>query len=491
MAYKTQFSQPTSLKLALQLQPWKGRSDELVTTKLTTDAPVRYTYLLNFQEAPPPVISSSDFIPRVMIEHLMRNKKDSALGVKFRPGRSDRITNMEGAMHTYVTPLALVAIHGDYVYSYRHTIKPFEPQNGKQRARIVAMSAMIQPDFENTEVLLKVMQLTDTPVEGELLPSDFQIMSDIDKQSPESREVYDTLLRKHLIASLVERGRLPRANEVAAIQQAEAIDRLEKAIRGQISVIEAVRDIFVTLNSGAVVSLELLFNSALHQVVNEISALECMCPQGYVYTFDPPAIFAYETGATILNRAQFAALKFLSQTSKFANMRAYGFNDYDDEDAVPFLKAALALQAHVLVVPKKELFKGPKGHYSIPPGGEGALLVIRNNSDGFGQNIETEGEGSSMDGAIGTHSSAAASLHRRHPHRVQLSVCPGLWTASSRISGSVFFYVGLSQHLEESQNDFDSSETVSFRFYVDRAVGGDRHHRGLDRVTLACRSVGA
>jgi hypothetical protein len=43
---------------------------------------------------------------------------------------------------------------------------------------------------------------------------------------------------------------------------------------------------------------------------------------------------------------------------------------------------------------------------------EGAILVIHNNSDGFGQNIETENAFGSLDGAIGANSSAAASLRR-------------------------------------------------------------------------------
>ncbi|KZV96852.1 hypothetical protein EXIGLDRAFT_399843 [Exidia glandulosa HHB12029] len=65
------------------------------------------------------------------------------------------------------------------------------------------------------------------------------------------------------------------------------------------------------------------------------------------------------------------------------------------------------------------LFRGGANGRRYTPTHEGmcgALLVLHNNSDGFGQNIETEGPGSSLNGAIGCASSAAASLHRRHPH---------------------------------------------------------------------------
>ncbi len=47
----------------------------------------------------PPVISKSEFIPSQMVTQLMRNKKDTAIGVKYLSG--DLITNMEGALHTF------------------------------------------------------------------------------------------------------------------------------------------------------------------------------------------------------------------------------------------------------------------------------------------------------------------------------------------------------------------------------------------------------
>jgi hypothetical protein len=42
---------------------------------------------------PPPLISASPFVPPSLIRLLMRGKKDSALGVKYRNG--DKITNSE------------------------------------------------------------------------------------------------------------------------------------------------------------------------------------------------------------------------------------------------------------------------------------------------------------------------------------------------------------------------------------------------------------
>ena len=63
---------------------------------------------------------------------------------------------------------------------------------------------------------------------------------------------------------------------------------------------------------------------------------------------------------------------------------------------------------------KNLLFKKPKGDPKGKASSESAeyLLVIHNNSDAFGQNIETESAGGSLDGAIGVYSNAAACLAR-------------------------------------------------------------------------------
>lgn len=52
---------------------------------------------------------------------------------------------------------------------------------------------------------------------------------------------------------------------------------------------------------------------------------------------------------------------------------------------------------------------------------KGTTLVLHNNSDGFGQNIETEGV-SSLDGALGVYSSAAAGLHRKRKDLMEVVV---------------------------------------------------------------------
>lgn len=156
-----------------------------------------------------------------------------------------------------------------------------------------------------------------------------------------------------------------------------------------------------------VISMEMMFNTYVEQLRNELGGLERMCPQGYVYTIDPPSIFVRALGgAGILNRFQALAFKMVSQTGRLKNLKCVGFNHYADPDALRLFQASVK---GVRVVSKSELFQGPGASYSGP---KGYALVVHNNSDGFGQNIETEGS-SSLDGVVGSYSDAACALHRR------------------------------------------------------------------------------
>jgi hypothetical protein len=192
---------------------------------------------------------------------------------------------------------------------------------------------------------------------------------------------------------------------------------LDRVILGTGDAKEEMVDKYTELYNDDIVSLELLFNVALHQVRNEFSALEALCPQGYVYTYDPASIFASEIGAEILNRLMLAAVKYLSEKNQFQNMRIVGLNDYADRGILGLAKVALEKQTKVRVVSKASLFSGVDGKYDTEdfPEALGSALVIHNNSDGFGQNIETEGHFGSLDGAIGSKSSAAGSLERNRP----------------------------------------------------------------------------
>lgn len=360
----------------------------------------------------------------------MLHKKNVAIGVKFSSNsNSDQITNMEGALHSFVTPIiSRCEIIGDYVFSHGHGVQKFggcdvRSKEGKwQRVslvRDVVLSAAIQLDFENTEVMLEVARLGEKEFHGHDLLKDpeFHIISTKSKQDPARRRNYDKQLKSHMVYHLTTSHSLPAKSQLEdkhILSPGSAIGILETVISSPYDAYELLIGRFLVIGL-RVLSLELLYNASAQQLRNELSALEVLCEQGYVYTYDPAQIFAREIGAKILNRVMLCALKSLAISNIFTNMKMYAFNDYAEPGIMPFVHAALRTQ-DVTVLRKEEVFrgKGAGGLYDVKRFGgcERAMLVVHNNSDGFGQNIETEGSGGSLDGAIGASSSAAASLAR-------------------------------------------------------------------------------
>ena len=98
------------------------------------------------------------------------------------------------------------------------------------------------------------------------------------------------------------------------------------------------------------------------------------------------------------------ALRRFSDHKRLENMRIFAFNDYSDSSAVALAAKALEMQTKVRVIRKAELFMGVGGRYDVGYYGDAAasMLVVHNNSDGFGQNIETEKGFGSLDGAVGS-----------------------------------------------------------------------------------------
>lgn len=352
----------------------------------------------------------------------MRNKKNSALAVKFvaqkKKEKWDRITNLEGAFHTFLTPVvSQCEMVGDHVFHGGHDIAHFAKNGGgKVLVRSVVLSAAVHQDFEGTRVMMKVCGLGNQEVVGEKLGEGWDVLGVEEKQDDKKRMVYDEGLRKHLVFHLVKGGRLPARKEVKPMGMDETISFLEALISsgGTQDPTEETIGKFTETYSDQVVSLELLLNTAIQQALNEFSALEVLCVKGYVYTYDPASIFAREIGAPLLNRLMVLALKTFSDQNTFTNMRIFSVNDYADPKIIPLAKLALRKQKFVRVMEKGNLFKGAGGRYEVGkfPEAEGAMLVIHNNSDGFGQNIETEWMSGSLDGAIGCSGSGAASLKR-------------------------------------------------------------------------------
>jgi hypothetical protein len=331
---------------------------------------------------------------------------------------------VEGALHTFITPvIPRCEMAGDYAYNHGHTIFRFGSKDKVQLTRSVAVSASIQPDFETPSIMLRVSKLDSNEVTGRDLSDDgaepWSIPTALAKTGERLRAKYDERLRSHMIYHLTSSHSLPaRFSISSALSTNEGIAFLESLIISEdgddANLEDRLVDKFMETHNDAVVSLELLYNTAIQQVINEFSALEVLFEQGYVYTYDPASIFAGEIGAAVLNRLFLLAFKTVSKHNVFGNLRTFAINDYADGNLVELAGHALAAQDSGTVrwMAKKELFSGKRGLYSPTDHEKGAMLVLHNNSDAFGQNIETEGMGGSLNGAIGASSSAAASLER-------------------------------------------------------------------------------
>ncbi len=377
----------------------------------------------------------------------MRSKKDSAIAVKFEPRRKvwkkgksfvlqDEITNMEGAVHTFVTPvLSTCEMIGDYIFTHGHGISIFgnvstssfsssNLEAGKSSnvrlTRSVILSALIHPDFETTSIFHNLCKLNPWPTRGHdlLSSSTFTLPTSDSKEDDYFRTQYDESLRAHLVYYLTSSRRLPPKRDIVPHSLSRTFNYLESLLIedevGGVHIGEKMQGSFVQLESGQVLSLEMLYNTYIQITRNEFSALEALAPQGYIYTFDPPAIFARQFSVKILNRLFLLALKALSSQNPFTNLKIFAFNDYaENPNFLSLISVALKPQVKrgLKVIKKADLFREAGGEFSLK-GCEEAMLVLHNNSDGFGQNIETEGIGGSLDGAIGASSSAAASLER-------------------------------------------------------------------------------
>lgn len=78
-------------------------SDRIVTSEINGSTEPREYYLSRAATGEPgPLLAVSPFVPLALAQHLMTRKRNSAIGSKFLDDRSNSITNMEGALHTFV-----------------------------------------------------------------------------------------------------------------------------------------------------------------------------------------------------------------------------------------------------------------------------------------------------------------------------------------------------------------------------------------------------
>lgn len=362
----------------------------------------RKVFLKEYLKFPGPVISCSEFVPKELVEHLMRKKKNTAIGVKSRDG--DEITNMEGCMHTFITPLCNSLMSGDYIYQGGHTAISL-----KGKLRPLVISAAVQPDFETDEVLMKVVESTEKEIIGKDLDLEIYkvLFNKGIKRTKEEHLEYEELLQKHMIYHLYQDHKLPKLDDIKSLLSPDkAYKFIEKCIQDKNFDLSGV---FVKFENYIthIVSLEGLFNVYIHQIRNEFSAFESLLPQGYIYTINPPKIFASEINpdnVPILNRLQLLAFQYLGEDT-FKNLKMIAFDTFADKSIINCYKLVFK---NIEVIEKIKLV-GTDGKYPLK---NQYALIIHNNSDGFGQNIEYEGCFGSLDGAIGCYSNASACLKR-------------------------------------------------------------------------------
>lgn len=411
---------PESLELASEMPPSLDCSAcNLVTTEFTCEpSQIRAACLERGQayHTSPVVISKPSWVPLPFVEHLLRNKRDSAIAEKFVAG-SD-ITNMEGMLHTFVTAFTCIHMFGDYAFRGRHGVLPFARDRQNLRARPYLLSTQIHVDFEDEQVAFAAMRLDDGLYAGQVLGQDSRIPTCEDKVDADARAKWDDRLRRYMVYHLMPEQSLP---VLSPNEPPWTIEQAAKAIR-QSLVGPANTNLFrnrALLINGHAISLAMLHSTYYHALRNELSTLEKLIrdPAGYVFTYDPPAIFARLVSAELLNLVFVHALGELAKGIPLHQMRVFAFNDYADPTLLPLVRQALASQPSIQVMSRSQLFPPSNGGYldtSIKAVADGATVVIHNNSDAFGQNIETE-ECTSLDGAIGVYSDAAAQLRRDRP----------------------------------------------------------------------------
>lgn len=400
---KDPFEEVNSSLLIMTNKPHKGRFD--------------FWRDKEWQTAPP-IIGHSDFVSPRWVDFLMRAKKDSAIGVKYQQGKRDRISNMAGALHTFVTPVCVAHMAGDNDYRGHHKISPFGPRE----VRPVIMSAAIQPDFDRREderrVMVEVLELRKTEMPGKKLSPDWQIdVSSEQLADPTFRKQYDDALRDHMIYYLTAGHKLPSLEDASLITADFIAHQLEVWIEKKDFHPSILVNKGVDAFGGHILSLEAFFYTYLHQLRNEFAVLEKRLPQGYVYTNNPPSFFLGAIGGTqaqpFVNRLQLLAFRWFLKENKLNNLKVIGFSDYCDKGIVALYQKVIDEAALPVEVCSTNQLYDQKTHFYVAK--EKYALVKHNNSDGFGQNIETEGGGGSLDAILGQYSDASLALRRDRP----------------------------------------------------------------------------
>jgi hypothetical protein len=350
----------------------------------------------------PPVTIRSEFIPDAMLRHLMEDKADLAVGQK--SGDIDwiakPITNVEAIYAQLQVQLVAAHATGDIVY-----------QGAKSRfqgdlGRPVIVSTNIHPDYELPgagKVMALLTEVTESPKR--------KLLADVLKYDTDEG-LLDALVHHHTADGLPSLSELTanKENRYTLLNLEEAKQEIEKRITGETGTLQ---NVFVKLPSGEIHSLEALYTHYLLQLKNELLGLESLTPHGYVYTIDPPQIFARQFDSKLMTRLQILAFKQLNSEFELKGLKVIGFNEVGHPGTVDLLKSVFGDKA-VAKVPGI-YSDGPTPKYMLK---QDWALVIHNNSDAFGNNLVNEGGFGSLDAAVGALTTAAVALRPSQPNRL-------------------------------------------------------------------------
>ncbi|GAA5837423.1 hypothetical protein JCM11251_002104 [Rhodosporidiobolus azoricus] len=416
-------------------------SDVLVPTEVPARSDPRAHFLssASTSSTPPPIIARSPFVPLPLVDHLMRNKRDSAITTKYLPGTA--ITNAEAVLHSFVTALVKVKQCADYAWQNGHSAVPLGlTSDGKYRlARPFVLSTSLHNDFEDAQVAERFFAVEREAVVGrDLLASgNFRVPSVEEKNDPVFRAQYDHSLKQHAVFHLLPSRRLP--SFAALPNPAWTVPQTVSFLRSYLSAplssssttplpSSLLQDRFLLLlpssspSPPTTLSLCLLYLTYLHSLSNELSALEALTgPGGYAYTYDPPSIFARRLPNEVSTLLTICALREIVLSypggvdQALPRMRLFALTDYTPllSSLLPLLR--LSLPSHIPALSRTSLFPPPLQTLAPPsllPELNGATLVVHNNSDAFGQNVESEESGGSVDGVVGSWGDGARGLNR-------------------------------------------------------------------------------
>ena len=316
---------------------------------------------------PPPLIAVSNTVPMPLVSHLLDNKKPTAIKEKYAPG--DMISNMQGVWHSLVVPMAFpVWVNGQLDFENgKHVVKPMEPTH----TPLVILSCLVNPDFQFDDVMYEMIKLGPNKIVGQMCPPGWFPPAE---HTPESELALKQLFIFHF--SDFKTKTLPGVNDLV-----EA---------------DFTSGNYYRTERGDVLSLLMLRNCMRTQLYVEMRGIDRIADKHNIqvtYTWDPPVHFAHTIDHDTFDNLWLEAITAPKVLPRAIVRIAY--NDFRNKTIIPRLQKAVK----VPVCSKADLQATDE-----------SVKLVHSNSDAFAKHLKTQPAGSSLEGAIGSCSSAAATF---------------------------------------------------------------------------------